>query len=233
MADIQSILELDREFLFFFNGSDSLFVDGLMATFTSGFTWIPLYVGWLYLVIKNNETFTQVALTVCAALLCLFLADGVSEGIVKPLVGRLRPCNDPSIRHLVDVVEGVQASDYSFFSGHASNTFSLAVFFCLLVRSRIFNAFMITWSLLNCYTRLYLGMHYPTDILTGLVWGALVGASVYWVYFKLYFKITPKLNYVSTQYTYTGYSRVDIDIVISLLVFCLLYSVVRAFLYIV
>ena len=55
MADIQSILELDRELLFFFNGSDSLFVDGLMATFTSGFTWIPLYVGWLYLVIKNNE----------------------------------------------------------------------------------------------------------------------------------------------------------------------------------
>ena len=168
MTNLQSLIELDRQLLFLFNGSDSLFLDGLMTTMTSGLTWVPLYIGWLYLVIKNNETFLQVALTVCAALLCVFLADIVAEGIAKPYFERLRPCNDPLIKYSINVVYGVGATDYSFFSGHASNTFSLAIFFSLLVRSKVFNSFMIIWSLLNCYTRLYLGMHYPSDILVGL-----------------------------------------------------------------
>ena len=122
----------------------------------------------------------------------------------------------------------MRGTDYSFFSGHASNTFSLAVFFSLLVRSKVFSFFMIMWSLINCYTRIYLAMHYPSDIFVGLLWGGLVGMSVYWLYFKLYLKITPTLNYISTQYTRTGYARTDIDIVISLLVLCLLYGVFRA-----
>ena len=228
MIDIQPLVELDRKLLFFLNGSDSLFLDGLIVTLTSGFTWVPLYVGLLYLVIKNNETFLQIMLTIGAALLCVLLADGVSEGIFKPLVGRFRPGSDPVIKYSVDVVNNMRGTDYSFFSGHASNTFSLAVFFSLLVRSKVFSFFMIMWSLINCYTRIYLAMHYPSDIFVGLLWGGLVGMSVYWLYFKLYFKITPTLNYISTQYTRTGYARTDIDIVISLLVLCLLYGVFRA-----
>lgn len=226
--DLQTLIDIDRQVLLFFNGSDSLFLDGLITTLTSGMTWIPLYIGLLYLAIKNNETVLQILLTIGCALLCVFLASMMANVVAKPLVMRPRPGNDLMMKYVVDVVDDMRGMDYSFFSAHAANTFSLAVFFCLLVRNKLFTFFLMAWSFINCYTRLYLGMHYPSDILVGLLWGAVVGISVHWLYFKLYFKISPKLNYVSSQYTSTGYSHDDIDVVVSLFVLCLLYAVIKA-----
>lgn len=228
--DIQTLLELDRQALFFFNGSDSLFLDGLIMTLTSGYTWIPLYIGWMYLVIKNNETAAQITLTIGASLLCVLLASVMANVIMKPLTERPRPLNDPLLMLSVDTIQGLHSKDYSFFSAHAANTFSLAVFFSLLVRNRLFTFFMFFWSLVNCYTRIYAGMHYLSDILVGLIWGGTVGLSVYYLYGRVYSKISPRLNYVSTQYTRTGYSLPDIDIVLSLFVLCLLYAVFKALL---
>ena len=107
---------------------------------------------------------------------------------------------------------------------------SIAVFFSLLVRNRKFMIVMLAWSLLNCWTRMYLGVHYPSDILCGLAWGATVGMFVYLLYKHVYFKISPKLNYVSTQYTATGYSLVDIDVVITLSMFIYCYIIIRGML---
>ena len=89
MIDIQTILAEDRSLLLALNGSDSLFLDGWMALLTSGFTWIPLYVALLYLVIKNNETMAQILLIVGCSLLCVAMADGVADFVAKPLVGRV------------------------------------------------------------------------------------------------------------------------------------------------
>lgn len=230
MMDLNTILELDRQILAFFNGSDSLFIDGIALTLTSGLTWIPLYLGLFYLVIKNNETMAQVVLIVGCAVLCLFLADGLADYIVKPLVGRWRPTNDPLIKYSIDVVNNYRETKYGFFSAHAANTMSIAVFFCLLVRSRKFTVTMLLWSLLNCWTRMYLGVHYPGDILCGLVWGVTVGVFVYYLYKHVYFKISPKLNYVSTQYTTTGYSLADIDVLITLVMFVGCYIIIRGML---
>ena len=96
---------------------------------------------------------------------------------------------------------------------------SLAVFLCLLVRNKTFNIFMVCWSLVNCYTRIYLGLHYPLDILCGLAWGTLVGLGVYYLFYsRIYRRVSVKINYVSSQYTSTGYSLLDINIVLSVLV---------------
>lgn len=214
--DWQRLHEIDRELLGFFNGSDSLFLDSLMATLTNGWVWLPLYAGLLYVVVKNN-TAQQTALTIGAVAVCLLLSEVMAEGIVKPLVERPRPLNDPVWGHLIDTVPGVEASDYSFFSAHSSNTLSIAVFFSLLIRKRVFTLFLIGWSLFNGYSRLYLGMHYPFDVITGLTWGALVGASVYFIYHAIYKSISPHQNYISSQYTKTGYSLPDIDVAICLL----------------
>ena len=230
MMDWNSLLEIDRQILAFFNGSDSLFIDGFAMTLTSGLTWIPLYLGLFSLVIKNNETMAQVALIVGCAALCLFLAYGLTDYIVKPLVGRWRPTNDPIIKYTIDVVNNYRESKFGFFSAHAANTMSIAVFFSLLVRNRKFMIVMLAWSLLNCWTRMYLGVHYPSDILCGLAWGATVGMFVYLLYKHVYFKISPKLNYVSTQYTATGYSLVDIDVVITLSMFIYCYIIIRGML---
>ena len=121
--DWQRISEIDRELLYFFNGSDSLFFDSLISTLTNGWVWLPLYAGLLYIVAKNN-TAQQVMLTVGAVAVCLLLSEGMAEGIVKPLVARPRPLNDPVYGHLIDTVPGVVSSDFSFFSAHSSNTLS-------------------------------------------------------------------------------------------------------------
>ena len=152
----------------------------------------------------------------------------MADIIVKPLVARWRPSNDPVLKYTVSVVDGMRGSDYGFFSAHAANTFSIALFFCLLVRSKVLSVSLVAWSLLNCYTRVYLGLHYPLDILCGLLWGGTVAIVVYCIYLRLYSRITPANNYISTQYTSTGFSLDDVDVVELVLISTLLYSVIRA-----
>ncbi|MCI5710330.1 MAG: phosphatase PAP2 family protein [Prevotella sp.] len=222
------MLLTDLGILHFFNGSNSLFYDTLVQVLTSGFTWIPLYLALFYLVIKNNETMVQIGLAIGCAVLCVVLSGGIDDMIVKPLVARLRPTVDPHVKFTIDIVNGItEAKQFSFFSAHAANTFTIAAFFALLVRSRLLNAALFTWALLNGWTRLYLGVHYPSDVLIGILWGCVVAVLVYWFYFRTYRRISPALNYVSSQYTVTGYNRGDIDIVLTVLMFTYLYAVVR------
>jgi len=181
-----TLIDLDRDLLSLFNGSSSLFTDNLAVTLTSGLTWIPLYLALFYMVIKNNETMRQIMLAVGCVALCLALSDGGADFIVKPLAGRLRPSHEPAIKYAVDIVNGIRDTQYGFFSAHAANTFSIALFFSLLIRDGRLTAALVLWSLLNCWTRLYLGVHYPSDILAGLIWGAAAGGASYLIYRRAY-----------------------------------------------
>ena len=82
-----------------------MFLDGVAFVFTSGLTWIPLYLALFYLVVKNNETMAQIGLVVVCAFLCIFFADGISEYIVKPWIERPRPSNDPVFKYTVNIVK--------------------------------------------------------------------------------------------------------------------------------
>ena len=226
--DIQYLLEFDRYLLSLFNGGNNMFSDQWMTILTSGFTWIPLYVSLLLLVVKNNETMSQILLILVSALLCVAVADVMADFIAKPLVARWRPCNDPVYCDAVNIVNGMRGTDYGFFSAHAANTFSIAVFFCWLVKSRLLGAALVVWSLINCFTRMYLGLHYPSDIIVGLIWGGLVATGVYYLYSRIHRRICPKNNFVSSQYTSTGYSLEDIDFVLLVFVLTLVYTVIRA-----
>lgn len=225
---MQTLTDIDRSILAFFNGSDSLFVDNLAVILTSGLTWIPLYLSLLYVVIKNNETMKQIMLVIGCVILSIVLSDGVADFIVKPMVERLRPSNDPLIKYTVNVVEGIRGNSYSFFSAHASNTFCIAMFFSLLVRNKVFVITMVSWSLINCWTRMYLGLHYPSDILVGLIWGGVSGSFAYYIYIKSYLRIYKDFNYISSRYTSTGYNRFDADIVLLVLILTLLFAITKA-----
>lgn len=225
---MQTLTDIDRSVLAFFNGSDSLFVDNLAVILTSGLTWIPLYLSLLYVVIKNNDTMKQIMLVVGCVILSITLSDGMADFIVKPMVERLRPSNDPFIKYTVNVVNDMRGSSYSFFSAHASNTFCVAMFFSLLVRNKVFVITMVSWSLVNCWTRMYLGLHYPSDILAGLVWGGISGSLAYYVYIKSYLHIYKDFNYISSRYTSTGYNRFDADIVLLVLILTLLFAITKA-----
>ena len=226
--DFSTIQNIDFQVLQWFNGSNNVILDQLALVLTSGFTWIPLYVVLFIVVMRNNETMMQIGLVVGAALLCILFADGFSDGIIKPLAERWRPSNDPLVKYSVQVVDNLRMKDYSFCSAHDANTMSIAVFFSLLVRSRMLTITMIVWSLVNCWTRLYLGVHYPLDIATGLLLGSVVGFLVYLLYHRMYRRISPEIKYISNQYTSTGYDRDDIDMIMTVLMLVLVYVVIRA-----
>lgn len=223
-----SCLLTDLEVLHFFNGSDNLFIDQLALVLTSGLTWIPLYLTLFYIIVRNNETMAQIGLAVMGALVCVALSEGITDGVVKPLVERWRPNNDPILKYSIQVVGNLRGSGYSFFSAHAANTMSIAMFFSLLMRGKRLAIALFSWSLLNCWTRLYLGMHYPSDILCGLLVGAVIGVACYIGYLKLYYKVSPHITYISDQYTSTGYDHDDIDKILCILAFTLVYAFLRA-----
>lgn len=226
--DFSTIQNIDFQVLQWFNGSNNVILDQLAVVLTSGVTWIPLYVVLFIVVMRNNETMSQIALVVGSAFLCILFADGFADGIIKPLAERWRPSNDPLVKYSVQVVDNLRMKDYSFCSAHAANTMSLAVFFSLLIRSRMITITMVTWSLVNCWTRLYLGVHYPLDVLTGIVLGGVVGFLVYLFYHRMYRRISPEIKYISNQYTSTGYDHDDIDMIMTVLMLVLVYVVIRA-----
>lgn len=226
--DFSKIQDMDMQVLSLFNGSDNIMLDQMVQILTSGLTWIPLYVMLFFVVMRNNETMGQIALVVGSAIFCVLFADGLVDGIIKQLAERWRPSNDPTFKYMVQVVDDIRPKGYSFCSAHAANTMSLAVFFSLLIRSKMLTITLVIWSLINCWTRLYLGVHYPSDILCGMMIGIIVGILVYLLYYKIYRRISPKINYISNQYTSTGYDHDDIDKAMVILMLTLVYVVTRS-----
>lgn len=226
--DFSKIQDMDMQVLSLFNGSDNIMLDQMVQILTSGLTWIPLYVMLFFVVMRNNETMGQIALVVGSAIFCVLFADGLVDGIIKQLAERWRPSNDPTFKYMVLVVDDIRLKGYSFCSAHAANTMSLAVFFSLLIRSKMLTITLVIWSLINCWTRLYLGVHYPSDILCGMIIGIIVGILVYLLYYKIYLRISPKINYISNQYTSTGYDHDDIDKAMVILMLTLVYVVTRS-----
>ena len=226
--DFSKIQDMDMQVLSIFNGSDNIMLDQMVQILTSGLTWIPLYVMLFFVVMRNNETMGQIALVVGSAIFCVLFADGLVDGIIKQLAERWRPSNDPTFKYMVQVVDDIRLKGYSFCSAHAANTMSLAVFFSLLIRSKMLTVTLVIWSLINCWTRLYLGVHYPSDILCGMIIGIIVGILIYLLYYKIYLRISPKINYISNQYTSTGYDHDDIDKAMVILMLTLVYVVTRS-----
>jgi undecaprenyl-diphosphatase len=225
---IEFLQDIDRELLLGINGSDSLYLDRLVRTLTNGLTWIPLYLSLFYMVMKNNDNFRRLLLVLGGAGLCVLLAGTVDDVIVKPLVARWRPTHDPQIGILVDIVDGYRGGKYGFFSAHASNTMSIATFFCWLARSRRLSITLVIWSLVNCWTRMYLGVHFPGDILVGLIWGITVGTGVYFLYRRLTRGMYMPRNLNPVQYTTTCYRRQDCNWPVAVFIYTLLFVFIKA-----
>ena len=140
---MEELIQFDKSLLLMLNGSQSLLIDSLVTTLTNAKTWIPLYLALFYVVVRTNKNMRDILLVLAAAGLCVLLAGTIDDTIVKPLVARWRPARDPEIGMLVDTVDGYRGGKYGFFSAHAANTFSLAIFFSLLMRHRLFIIFMV------------------------------------------------------------------------------------------
>lgn len=165
---------MDTVITLFFNGSENIYLDAVAMFATKAWTWLPLYAAILYVLVREH-TFRQFVIIVGGLLLTVLVADQVASTIFKPLVCRFRPTHDPSIMDVVDVVGGYRGGRYGFFSSHAANTVAVATYLSLLFRHRLITISLYFWAALNCWTRLYLGVHFMGDIVTGILFGLAVG----------------------------------------------------------
>lgn len=209
--DINAIIDFDKHLLLAINGSDSIFWDGCMRLYTTMGIWIPLVLILLFILIKNNslKEFLLLLLFIAAV---VGLTDSISSGFCKPFFERWRPTRDPELMYLIDVVDGIRGKDYGFTSSHAANSFGIATFIMLLVKNRALSISLIFWASMNAFTRMYLGVHYPGDILAGTLIGVVVGWSIYRLYRyvnKLQKNNTTR-DWISDQYTKTGYLVSDV-----------------------
>lgn len=169
---------LDRKITLFLNGSSSLFIDGFAWISTQTTTWLLLIFVLLYVVIKNND-WGGIWRVVLGVSLSILLADQVASSVFKPLVERFRPSNDPSFMYAVDVVRLYRGGNYGFFSSHAANTVAVSTFLTFTIKNKTLSIWLYFWCLLNCWSRVYLGVHYVGDLLVGCLWGLFVGWLMY------------------------------------------------------
>lgn len=210
---LQTLNQIDQTLTLFLNGSQSLFLDGVAATATQTATWIPVAVVLLYVLIRNNNL-RAVGTILLAIALSILLADQGASSVCKPIFGRLRPTHEPSIMYAIDVVNGYRGGKFGFISSHAANTFAVATLLTLLVRGRRLAIVLFGWALLNCWTRVYLGVHYVGDLASGAMWGTLVATGIYFAAKRLCPTLAAdsRLRGCHAGFTKGGYSCATVEL---------------------
>lgn len=184
---LEKILSLDEKLFIYLNGLGSETYDGFWLTITKQYNWIPLFLFLLYLVFKKLGTKQTLYLLLFVVILLLF-TDQITN-VFKNGFQRLRPCNNPAINTFIRVVQ-VRTS-FSFFSGHAANTMAVATFLYFIFKKDFkYFGLLFLWPLIFAYSRIYLGLHYPLDIISGYFFGAISG----FLMFKFY-RVAQKRNF--------------------------------------
>jgi undecaprenyl-diphosphatase len=174
------IERLDQHLLLFLNSLNSPFWDQVMYAISGKLIWAPLYLAILiFLGIKFRRKFLVILFFI---IIGITLADQISVNLFKNVFQRLRPCHDPALEGLVHLVKGECGGLYGFVSSHATNSFYVALFSLLFIRKRWFTVSIVLWASVVGYSRIYLGVHYPGDVICGSMLGALIGWGIYKLY---------------------------------------------------
>lgn len=187
---MEFLLRLDKDLFLWVNSLHTTWLDPVMFWFTKTIAWLPLYAFLLYLLIKHDKKQTWIVLFRIA--ITILLAHLITSGFMKPFFQRFRPSHEPSLEDLVHLVNGHKSEKFGFASSHAANTFGVALFFFLHFSLKFkWIKCLFIWAAFMCYTRIYLGLHYPGDIVVGACVGALSGWMGHRAYTLLLGKLYP------------------------------------------
>jgi undecaprenyl-diphosphatase len=192
---LEQELRFERDLFFFLNGSDSVFWDYFFWFYSNKWMWIPFYLCFLFVLIYKKN-WKEILLVVFSLALVILLCDQIASGFFKPFFHRFRPTHHPDFREEVKIIFGYCGGKYGFISSHAANAFGFAVFVALLFRNKLLIWTMLLFAIINAYSRIYMGVHFISDVVAGALVGALIGFAVYDLYrfFKQRFLKQEKTN---------------------------------------
>lgn len=176
---LDEITQYDKDLFLALNGLGHTSWDGFWLFMTHKFTAIPLYV-FLFFILYKQLGIKKTGIVLIAVGLMITCTNGLAD-FFKYGVQRLRPCYDTDLNGLVRLVKSSCGGKFSYFSAHASNTMGIAFFFTLLLKSKYIKFLLLSWALIVAYSRIYIGVHFPLDVLSGIAVGILFS----WLFFKL------------------------------------------------
>jgi len=175
----ETLHSFDVAALLWINGHYSNTLDQIMLFASGKFTWIIFYLFLLYLIVKKYKTGAVLGIVFIA--LAITLSDQASVHLFKNVFQRLRPCHQPDVMENLRMIVGC-GGQYGFVSSHAANSFALIGFIIPVFRKRWLTIMMILWGVVVIYSRVYLGVHYPSDVLAGMLLGLLSGTVMFYLF---------------------------------------------------
>lgn len=183
----EKIIDLDKSLFVFLNNLGSKPFDAIWLLITNQLNWIPFFL--LLLVILYKKIGKKQLLIVILIVTVMITFSDQSINLIKNNVERLRPCNDKELIGLIRVVK--DSNTFSYFSGHAANSMAAMMFVFLILRNYYKYSYLIfLYPLIFAFSRIYLGLHFPLDILSGYIYGGVIGVLFYTIYKKITNKIS-------------------------------------------
>jgi undecaprenyl-diphosphatase len=176
---LETLKTIDTSLFLAINGAHNDFFDILMPWISERWIWIPFYIFLAWLLYRDYGHKVWILLILGG--LAIVITDQTSVYLFKHVFHRLRPCHEPALEGVIHLVDGKCGGKYGFISSHAANTFGLATYLAFLLgkKIRFFTPVILLWAAMISYSRIYLGVHYPGDIIVGGIWGAGIGAALY------------------------------------------------------
>lgn len=183
---LENILPYEKYLFYLINHTHTYFLDCFMWLISKTQVWIPLFIPLLFLLIYKKRYKEWLPVLIVITLVFL-LCDQFSSSICKPFFARLRPTYHPDFMNEVRTLYGYRGGMYGFISGHAANAFGFATMTALLFRNKMYSFVIYVFAFIIAYSRVYLGVHFVSDILTGSISGIIIGVLIYQIY-QLYVK---------------------------------------------